>query len=83
LPFIAINAGIHASVRWNRKQKFKPHDWMDFMHAAAGLPYCDYFLSENSLAKLVSSAQLRFDRRYQTQVISDPAEAVEALAALL
>jgi hypothetical protein len=82
LPFIAIQAGIHACVRWNRDQKFKPHDWMDFMHAAAGLPYCDYFLTERSLARLVCSRQLEFDRRYRSRVFSDPRKAAEALGNL-
>jgi hypothetical protein len=35
LPFFNTQAGLHAAFRWNRDQRFKPNDWLDYCHAGA------------------------------------------------
>jgi hypothetical protein len=49
LPGFRVKAAIHAAVRWDRQRELSPTDPIDFMHAAAALPYCDIFLTERSL----------------------------------
>jgi hypothetical protein len=82
LPYINTQAGLHAAFRWNRDQKFKANDWIDYSHASAALPYFDLFLTENVLASIVKSPALRYDLLYQTRVCSDPDEALDALNTL-
>jgi len=82
LPFFNTQAGLHSVFRWNRNQKFKANDWLDYSHAGAALPYFDLFLTEKVLASLVTSNSLRYDSLYDTKVFSDPAEALAALATI-
>ncbi len=60
LPTFRITAGTNAVIRLNKDRRYKPNDWLDIMHASAGLPYCDIFATENSLATLVSQKPLKF-----------------------
>jgi hypothetical protein len=68
--------------RWNREQKFKANDWLDYYHAGAALPYFDVFLTERSLASIVTSPTLLYDTLYGTRVCSDPTEALDLLEAV-
>jgi hypothetical protein len=79
LPFFNTQAGLHAVFRWNRGQKFKSNDWLDYYHAGAALPYFDIFLTEKVLASIVTSRALGYDSLYDTRVCSDPAEALDVL----
>ena len=79
LPFFNTQAGLHALFRWNRGQKFKPNDWLDYVHAGAALPYFDIFLTEKALASTVTSPALCYESLYGTRVCSDPAEALDVL----
>ena len=79
LPFFNTQAGLHAVFRWNRNQKFKPNDWLDYYHAGGALPYFDVFLTEKVLASIVTSPALRYDSLYDTRVRSEPAEALDLL----
>lgn len=63
LPGLNIRSGIFAAVR-HRRQPFKKGDREDFLHAAAALPYCDYFFTEKKLGSLISSRPLEFDKLY-------------------
>jgi hypothetical protein len=82
LPYFNTQAGLHAAFRWNHAQKFKANDWIDYSHASAALPYFDLFLTENALASNVRSPALGYDLLYETQVCSEPDEALEALEAI-
>ena len=79
LPFFNTQAGLHAVFRWNRGQRLKPNDWLDYCHAGAALPYFDIFLTEKVLASTVTSPALRYDALYDTRVCSDAAEALDIL----
>jgi hypothetical protein len=79
LPFFNTQVGLHAVFRWNRGQKFKSNDWLDYYHAGAALPYFDIFLTEKALASTVTSPALGYDSLYGTRVCSDPAEALDIL----
>lgn len=46
LPTIRILAGLHAFIRWQKRQEFKFTDFFDIQHATAAVPYCDVFLTE-------------------------------------
>jgi hypothetical protein len=60
LPFFNTQAGLHSMFRWNRDQKFKANDWLDYSRADAALPYFDLFLTEKVLASLFTSNSLRY-----------------------
>ncbi len=78
-PTLVVGAGLHASVRWDLKRKYKKNDLHDFRHAQTALPYYDILLTEHSLKDLVSRKNIRLHEKYGCQVISDPYEAVEYL----
>ena len=82
MPFINIQAGIHAATRWDKQRKIKANDIWDFGHAAAALPYYNLFLTENSLKHLVTSPPLCYDKLYGVKVIADEDEAIAALESL-
>jgi hypothetical protein len=44
LPFLKIQAGLYAAVRWDKKQKFQRNDMHDFGHATCAVPYAIVFL---------------------------------------
>lgn len=70
MPTIRISAALYAAIRWDKKQKFQDHDIHDIRHAAAALPFCDYFFTERRLAHLVTQNQLGFDKLYNCKVES-------------
>jgi hypothetical protein len=82
LPTLNIQAGIHAAMRWDRDRKFKPTDWLDFIHATAALPYCSMFLTDRSLARLVTSGLLDYGNQYGCRVECDATRAIETLVEL-
>ncbi len=81
LPSVNILAGLHALFRWNRNQRYKPNDSFDHLHASAALPHFHLFLTENALARAVTSPLLKYDQLYGTVVCSDPTAALAALEA--
>jgi hypothetical protein len=81
-PTIQISAGLHAAVRWDRKRKYKPNDQLDFRHAEAALPYCDYFFTERSLNGLLRDRSLKFNKMFACTSCADPADAIRHLAAI-
>lgn len=82
VPSLYVRAGLHALVRWNRTQKFKPNDVYDFGHAAAALGYCDLFLTEGPLRDLLGRGPLRLADASSCVIVADPAKAIEAVADL-
>jgi hypothetical protein len=83
LPSLYIMSGLHALLRWNRRQRFKPNDVLDFAHAAGALGYCDMFLTEGPLKDMLGRGALKLAAATNCQVPSDPADAILAVAALL
>lgn len=80
LPTIEIQAGIHAAIRWNKERRYTPNDWLDISHAVAGVPYCDVLFTERSLASLLRSSNLRYDKRYETVIAHTVEDAINAIA---
>jgi len=78
-PSFRILAGLHASVRWNTNQKFKDNDMHDFHHAAAALPYAQYFFTERSLRHLITQNKNSFDVLYNCTVESDVGRSISQL----
>lgn len=83
LPSLHVRAGLHALVRWNRTQKFKPNDVYDFGHAAAALGYCDLFLTEGPLKDLLGRGPLQLGDTSDCRVVAAPDQAVSAVTALV
>jgi hypothetical protein len=79
LPSLHIPASLHAAIRWNRQQRLKANDFLDFRHATAALGYCDAFFTERSLRALVTANHIALDRRYGCDVVASPEEAVSYL----
>jgi hypothetical protein len=79
LPTINIQAGIHGAIRWDKQRKYNPNDWLDILHAAAGMPYCDVFLTERSLASLLRAPHIAYDKRYRTAVFHTAEEALAGI----
>ncbi|HEY5602206.1 MAG TPA: hypothetical protein VIM41_03780 [Gammaproteobacteria bacterium] len=82
MPFIRISSALHASVRWDKKQKFQDHDFHDFRHATTALPYCDYFFTEKRLAHLLTQKQLGFEKLYKCGIQSKVINAIQSLEKL-
>jgi hypothetical protein len=79
LPTLHIIATIHAAIRWNRQQRLKANDFLDFQHATAALGYCDAFFTERSLASLVAAPHVGLDKTYGCAVVPSPERALDYL----
>ncbi|EHK5111910.1 hypothetical protein I2702_004728 [Vibrio parahaemolyticus] len=79
LPSARIISGLYAAVRWDKKQKFQDHDFHDFRHASAAIPYFDHFFTEKRLTHLVTQNQLKFDKMFECQVCSKVSQAIKVL----
>jgi hypothetical protein len=73
------SAVLHASLRWNKGQRFDANDFYDFDHAAVALSYCDVFLTEGPLRHMITARHVGFDKISECRVIADLEEAVEFL----
>lgn len=82
VPSLYIRAGLHALLRWNKGQKFKPNDTFDFSHAAGALGYCDVFLTEGPLRNMLGRGPLKLSDASSCLVVSGPQEAIRVVAAL-
>lgn len=69
LPFLHINASLHAFTRYDKTKRFKENDLIDFSHAAWALPYCNEFLTEKPLHDWICSNLLKLDKIYGTKVL--------------
>ena len=78
-PTLHIHALCNASVRWDKKRKLKGNDFYDFHHAAAAIPYCDVFLTENPLRALLEQNHLKINQDFGCRIISSVSEAVNFL----
>ena len=80
LPTAQIVSGLYAVIRWHYRQRpFDANDFYDFYHAAAALPYCDYFLTEQFLGTALTTPPLSLGKHFGTTVVWEEASAIEAL----
>lgn len=79
LPTFRVMSGLHAAARWDKKRKFQNNDFHDFQHAAAALPYTDYFFTEKNLAHLTTQKMTAYDRLYGCTVVATVSEALRCL----
>lgn len=77
-----VLASLHASLRWNKGQKFKSNDLFDFHHAAAALAYCDAFLTDGPLRTMITQEHLALDKLYGCTVVADVDEAIALVRGL-
>lgn len=82
LRTIHVLACLHASLRWNKGQKFKTNDFLDFDHAAAAIGYCKAFFTENSLASMLTQNHVSLNKEYDCFVTSKLEEAIKYLEKL-
>jgi hypothetical protein len=80
LPSFRIVPELFAAARWNQDRKHKENDTMDFLHAAAALPYYDFFFTEHDLRTMI--AQRKLDIEYNCVVESDPNKVLEILESI-
>lgn len=79
LPFFHINASLHAFIRYNKSQRYKENDIIDFSHAAWALPYSDVFLTERPLCDWIKSKILKLDKIYGIKVLWKEEDVLETL----
>ncbi len=82
LRTLHILAILHAKVRWNRQQRLKTNDFLDFQHATAALGYCDAFFTERPLRAMVTANQVALDQRFDCHVGASAEEAIIYLMGL-
>jgi hypothetical protein len=82
LPFFRILPSILSMYVIDRERRYKVTDFYDFYHAAV-LPYTHIYVTEKSMAHLLTSKPLSFDRLYDTRIVSRPSEALETLRELV
>jgi hypothetical protein len=83
LPYLRILPGILTAFEFDHSRKVKRNDLADMYNAASALPYCNIYLTEGSFQHLLTRKPLQYDSLYSTQVISNPAEALDVLMKLL
>ncbi len=74
IPSFYSFASIHSAIRFDKKRKYKPNDFMDFIHASTAIPYYDILLTENSLKHLLTTKPLRLDKEFNIKILSEPKE---------
>lgn len=76
IPSLAIPARLHATIRWNKTQKYKPNDFNDVFHTSAAIGYYDIYFTESGFRSV--SEQAKLDQFYPIQIYSDPVECIKA-----
>lgn len=69
LPYFHINASLYAYLRYNKNQRFKENDLVDFSHAAWALPYCNAFFTEKPLHDWLCNKPLKLNEIYGSKVL--------------
>jgi hypothetical protein len=83
LRTIHAQACCHAGLRWDRGTNFTENHIYDFEHAAAAVAYCDAFLTEGFLAKLVNDGHVRLDQLNNCRTTASKQDAVTIVRDLL
>jgi hypothetical protein len=71
-----LQATFHAAVRWNRTKRLKANDLPDFLHAQAGIGYCDALLTDGPTKHLADQKNLRIGDDFPCMVIASVPDAV-------
>lgn len=79
LPTLHVNTCMHASLRWQKLEKFEANDFPDFHHATAALVYCQMFLTERGLKARVTTKNVSLDEIYACAVAASVPEAIDLL----
>lgn len=79
LPTLHVNTCMHASLRWQKLEKFEANDFPDFHHATAALVYCQMFLTERGLKARVTTKNASLDKIYACSVAASVPEAISLL----
>jgi hypothetical protein len=77
-----ITSGLHASIRWDKNQKYQDNDMHDIRHAASALPYCDAFFTEKRLAHLITQKATSYNKHYSCSIASSISDAIKILKGL-
>lgn len=80
LRTLHITSLCHAAYRWDKKRKFEGNDLHDFHHAAAGVGYCNVFLTEKPLRSLLQQNHLRIAETFSCKIISSVKEATKFMS---
>jgi hypothetical protein len=75
-------ASCHAGLRWDRQTNFTENHAYDFEHAAAAVAYCDAFLTEGFLAKLINDGHIRLDQLNGCRTTASKEEAANIVRGL-
>ena len=81
LPPLQIYASICATVMQSNRT-IRPHDALDFTHAASAIPYCKAFFCDTPMKTLLTSKPLELNKVYSTVILSKPDEIVDYLKQL-
>lgn len=82
LPCFHINASLHTFIRYNKNQRYKENDLIDFSHAAWALPYCDTFFTEKPLHDWMCNNLLKLDKIYDTKILYKEEDVLDVLNSL-
>lgn len=81
LPSVQVYAALGAAI-FQSARRVRDTDPWDFDHAATAIPYVDTYCCDNSAAALLRGAPLRFDKVYDTVILSRPDEIRDYLCEL-
>ncbi|TGL90065.1 hypothetical protein EHQ68_06115 [Leptospira congkakensis] len=79
-PSVAIGAGIHSLIRWNKPMEYQKSLSFDILHSKVAIPYSDIFLTDGHISSLINNKQLKMINNFNCQVTSDPEIAIELLS---
>lgn len=82
LPLVRILAGANSRVRLESGRRFKAGDTADTLHAAAALPYCNFFVTDRSTRHLFTTAPTDFGSRFDCTVLARASELKQYLQRL-
>lgn len=82
MPFLAAYSGLHASIRFDQKRRYKDNDDFDIEHGAYALAYFDIFLTEKSLGHLIANAPGYYEKHFNVACAVQPVEALSLLRSL-
>jgi len=81
LPSVQAYAALGAAI-FRSSRTVRDNDAWDFDHAVTAIPYVDTYCCDNSAATLLRGSPLRFDKVYDTEILSRPDEIRDHLVGL-
>ena len=71
-----ILASLHASLRWNKGQKYNSNGLFDFHHASAAIAYCSAFFTDGPLCTMIKQQHVNLDTQFECCVTADVSETI-------